>query len=209
LTDDAGRPEVLVAEDEPVSRHRLEAALQKWGYVVRTGRDGEEAWSLYREHRPALAILDWMMPRLDGVELCRRIRADPHGAAAHVILLSTRAERSHLVAGLEAGADDYLTKPFQRDELQARLRVGERVIALRRDLRRRVLELEDALSQVKQLQGLLPICAYCKKVRDDSDYWHQIETFVSERSEARFSHGVCPECLARVREEMKAPRREP
>lgn len=202
MADGVSPLDVLIADDESVSRHRLEALLVKWGFRVRSARDGEEAWSLFQTKVPPLAILDWLMPGLDGLELCRRIRLHPEGGAAHILLLSTRAERGQIVAGLEAGADDYLAKPFHRDELRARLRVGERLIALQRDLRRRVSELEDALSQVKQLRGLLPICAYCKKVRDDGDYWHQLETFVSAHTDARFSHGICPECLPRVRAEM-------
>jgi len=198
--------EVLIADDEAVSRRRLEAALVKWGFRVRVARDGDEAWRLFQETSPPLVILDWVMPGLDGVELCRLIRSSSTRLPAHVILLSTRAERRHVVAGLEAGADDYLTKPFDRDELRARLRVGERVVGLQRELRRRVGELESALSQVKQLRGLLPVCAYCRKVRDDRDYWHQLESYVSAHTDARFSHGICPSCLAGVRAEMARTR---
>jgi len=198
--------DILIADDEAVSLRRLEAALVKWGFRVRTARDGEEAWRAFSEVHPPLVILDWVMPGPDGAELCRRIRATDAGFATHVILLSTRSERHDLVAGLEAGADDYLIKPFDRAELRARLRVGERVIGLQRELHGRVHELEEALAQVKQLRGLLPICAYCKKVRDDGDYWHKLEVYVSARTDAQFSHGICPECLARVREE-RAQRR--
>jgi phosphoserine phosphatase RsbU/P len=193
---------VLIAEDEAVSRRRLEAALLKWGFSVLVARDGDEAWRLFESETPPLVILDWMMPGLDGAELCRRIRGSERGASTHVILLSTRAERRHLVEALDAGADDYLTKPFDRPELRARLRVGERVIGLHRDLRRQVAELEAALSQVKQLRGLLPICSYCKKVRDDKDYWHQLDSYVTAHTDAQFSHGVCPDCLSRAREDL-------
>jgi DNA-binding response OmpR family regulator len=199
--------EVLVAEDESVSRRRLEGALAAWGFAVRVARDGAEAWRLFEQHAPPLVVIDWIMPGLDGVELCRRIRAHSAGARTHVILLSARGERGDRVAGLEAGADDYLAKPFDRAELRARLRVGERVLALQRELQERVRELELALSQVKQLRGLLPICAYCKKVRDDQDYWHQIESYVAERTEASFSHGICPHCAAQMREELARARR--
>jgi phosphoserine phosphatase RsbU/P len=199
--------QILIAEDESVSRRRLEAALQGWGFSVLVARDGEQAWRLFQERRPALVVLDWMMPGLDGGEVCRRIRSEAAGAATHVILLSTRAERRHLVAGFAAGADDYLTKPFDRDELRARLRVGERVLGLQRELLRRVRELEEALAQVKQLRGLLPICSYCKKVRDDRDYWHQLESYITERTEARFSHGICPDCYAKMKLEIGKGRR--
>jgi sigma-B regulation protein RsbU (phosphoserine phosphatase) len=198
---------VLIAEHESVARRRLAGALVKWGFSVLVARDGEEAWRLFEAESPPLVILDWRMPGLDGAELCRLIRASDRSTATHVILLSTRAERGHLEEALEAGADDYLTKPFDRAELRARLRVGERVIGLQRDLRRQVAELETALSQVKQLRGLLPVCAYCKKVRDDKDYWHQLESYVSAHTDARFTHGICPDCFARARQEL-ARRRE-
>jgi phosphoserine phosphatase RsbU/P len=192
---------ILIAEDDPVSKRYLEAALHKWGYDVSVATNGAEAWRrLQEEEPPPLAILDWMMPELDGLEICRRIRTDPLVERMYVILLTARTGKGNAVAGLEAGADDYVTKPFDRKELRARVQVGARVVRLQTHLAARVRELEGALAKVKQLQGLLPICSYCKKIRDDRNYWRQVESYLSEHSEVQFSHGICPECYAKLLE---------
>src|SRR6267143_149516 len=112
--------------------------------------------------------------------------------------LVSRDSRDDIVSGLQAGANDYVTKPFDFDELRARMQVGERVVQLQRSLAERVQELEAALTKVKMLQGLLPICLYCKKIRDDQNYWQQLDKYVADHSEARFSHGICPECYEKV-----------
>ncbi len=186
---------VLIAEDDPVSRRMLEAALQKWGYEVVVAADGEEAWqALEGEGAAELAILDWMMPGMDGVDVCRKARARSAHSSLYVILLTTRGSRGDVVAGLEAGADDYVTKPFDQGELHARVQVGVRVLDLQRSLSNRVQELEEVLARVKRLQGLLPICSYCKKIRNDRNYWQQVESYIGEHTEAEFSHGICPDC---------------
>ena len=190
---------ILVAEDDRVSRRLLESHLLKWGHEVVVVEDGGQALAaLQRDDAPELAILDWMMPGMDGVEICRRIRAGGSSRPLHIILLTARIGREDLVEGLEAGADDYVAKPFDPPELRARVRVGMRIIELQRDLQERVRQLEEALAQVDHLQGLLPICAYCKKIRDDRNYWHQVESYVTARTAARFSHGICPDCLENV-----------
>jgi CheY-like chemotaxis protein len=177
----------------------LEAALTKWGYEVVLTRDGAEAWEmLQREDAPQLAILDWMMPYLDGLEVCRRARAASQPKPTYIILLTARGGREDIVAGLQAGADDYITKPFDREELQARVQVGMRIVTLQMSLAERVRELELALANVKQLQGLLPICSYCKKIRDDQNYWQQVEGYLSEHSSVEFSHSICPDCYEHI-----------
>jgi len=194
---------VLIAEDEIVSRRLLETALPRWGYDVVTATDGEEAWARLQEpDAPTIMVLDWLMPRLDGVEICRRIRAHPQLSSVYIILLTARAAIQDVVHGLEAGANDYITKPFDAAELRARMQVGVRVVNLQVTLAERVREVEDALSRVKQLQGLLPICSYCKKIRDDQNYWHQVESYVGKHTDARFSHGICPECTIKFRVEL-------
>ena len=157
--------------------------------------DGQAAWeALQLPDAPKLAILDWMMPGLDGPEICRRARDLQRDEPTYLILLTARVHKEDVAYGLDHGADDYLTKPFNRKELQSRIRVGERLIQMQRGLAERVRELELALAQVKQLKGLLPICSYCKKVRDDQNYWKQVESYISEHTHARFSHGICPTC---------------
>lgn len=195
---------VLIAEDDRVSRRLLEATLTRWSYEVISTADGCEALAaLGVEAPPPLAIFDLMMPCLDGIELCRLIRQSPTLNLTYVLLLTTRSDKRDLIEGLRAGADDYLAKPYDHDELRARLQVGERVIALQQKLAARVSELEAALSQVKQLRGLLPICSYCKRIRDDQNYWEQVDSYIAKHSAAQFSHGICPDCYrSRVRQEL-------
>src|SRR5258708_3054738 len=117
---------ILIADDENISRTVLSRTLQPWDHEVVAPADGTSRWTLMREKPPAMVILDWMMPGLDGPTLCRRIRQDPALVHMYVLLLSARDSRHDLVAGLNAGADDYLTKPFDPDELRARVNVGQR-----------------------------------------------------------------------------------
>ncbi len=186
---------VLVADDDVVTRGLLEATLRNWGYEICGAGDGAEALRALENHpRPDIALLDWVMPERDGLEVCRLIRARPQTVPIYVILLTALGGRQNLLQGLQAGADDYITKPFDREELRARLQVGRRIVELQRSLAERVRQLEDALARVKQLQGLVPICSYCKKIRNDRNYWQQLESYLSDHSEAQFSHGICPEC---------------
>jgi CheY-like chemotaxis protein len=190
---------ILIAEDNETSCRLLHAFLTKWGYEVEVARDGHEAWAaIQRPHAPHLAILDWMMPGLDGVDVCRRTRALASARSTHLILLTAKGRKEDIVTGLEAGADDYLIKPFDSEELRARLAVAVRILGLQDALSDRVQELETALANVHQLQGLLPICCYCKKIRDDKNYWQQVEVYIAARSHAEFSHGICPDCFENV-----------
>lgn len=188
---------ILIADDDDVSRLELEAVLRRRGYDVTDVPDGAEAWDIFQQpDPPPVAILDWMMDGMDGVDVCRKVRAQARLRGVYLILLTARGGKEHILEGLEAGANDYLTKPFDRAELLARVRVGEQVVKLQAELAARILELEDAMSQVKQLQGLLPICSYCKNIRDDKNDWHKMEKYVAERTDANFSHGICPACWA-------------
>src|SRR5438552_13905952 len=126
---------ILIAEDDLVSRRVLEGSLVKWGYEVLACSDGLEAYqALQREQAPRLAILDWMMPKMDGVQICRELHQVPHPTSIYIILLTAKGCREDVVAGLQAGADDYITKPFQPEELQARVQVGLRIVELQRNL---------------------------------------------------------------------------
>jgi DNA-binding response OmpR family regulator len=186
---------ILVADDELVSRHMLELSLRKWGYEVIAVEDGTQAWEvLQRERTLQVAILDWLMPGMDGTEICRQIRKSLRTRAIYIILLTARSGREDKIHGLQSGADDYITKPFDQEELRARVQVGLRVLELQGALAERIRQLEEALSRVNQLQGLLPICSYCKKIRNDRNYWQQVEGYISEHTEVQFSHGICPEC---------------
>ena len=194
----------LIADDDRTTTTLLSRTLERWGFETSVANDGESAWSAITSSAPpSIAIVDWMMPGIDGPELCRRLQGDPKRARIYVILLTSRTGRHDVVAGLEAGADDYLTKPFDRDELRARLQVGVRIVTLQERLAEQVRQLQAALANVKQLRGLLPICSYCKRVRNDQNYWEQVESYVTQHSDARFSHGICPPCLEIARAELK------
>jgi sigma-B regulation protein RsbU (phosphoserine phosphatase) len=196
---------VLIADDDRLTTTMLSHALSNWGFEASVAHDGEAAWAAIRDGRPQMAIVDWMMPGLEGPALCQRIRRDESTAHVYVILLTARDSPEDLVAGLGAGADDYLVKPYDREELRARLNVGMRIVALQQRLAERVAELEAAISTVKQLQGMIPICSYCKRIRSTSDDWEPLESYISEHSEAQFSHGICPPCLAKAWGEVPDP----
>ncbi|HLJ96547.1 MAG TPA: response regulator transcription factor [Gemmataceae bacterium] len=190
---------ILIADDDDVSRLALGAALAKRGHEVVAAVNGTEAWQAFQgADVPRLAILDWLMPEIDGLEVCRRLRSLPDLKTVYLILLTSRGSKEYVVEGLRAGANDYVTKPFYPEELAARVNVGVQVVELQLELARRVEELEAALQQVKQLQGLLPICAYCKRIRDDQNYWHEVEGYIGTHADVRFSHGICPACWTSV-----------
>jgi phosphoserine phosphatase RsbU/P len=193
----------LIADDDRTTTVMLATSLRRWGFEVEAVHDGLMAWERIRaEPAPSLVVVDWMMPGLDGLEICRRVRSEPSRQHLYVILLTARSGRSDVIAGLDAGADDYLVKPFDPDELRARVHVGRRVLGLQQNLAERVAELQEAIANMKRLRGLLPICSYCKRIRTDQNYWEQVESYISEHTEAQFSHGICPVCYDRMEEEL-------
>ncbi len=186
---------ILIAEDEKVTRMRLEKTLSGWGFEVETVADGQAAWDrLCSDDPPRLCIIDWLMPAMEGPELCRRVREKFPEEYFYLIILSAQQGVDNLIEGLSAGADDYVTKPFIGRELRSRIDVGVRVIGLERMLANKVHQLETALEDVKQLRGLLPICSYCNKIRNDEDYWEQVDSYITRHSDIEFSHSICPSC---------------
>src|SRR5215510_6284105 len=151
---------VLIADDDRVARQILSQTLKRWGFDVSAVDDGSQALdALQKAEQSTIAILDWMMPELDGADVVRRVRLQRPHANVYLILLTSLESRKDIVAGLDAGADDYMVKPFDPDELRARVQVGIRVLTLQERLAERVVELESALSKLKRLHGLLPICS--------------------------------------------------
>jgi phosphoserine phosphatase RsbU/P len=185
---------VLLADDDKLTLNVLNDVLTRAGYDVITATDGEQAWRKLQEAQPQVAILDWIMPGIEGVEICQRAARDPKLANRYFILLTGKSSTEDLVAGLQAGASDYLRKPFDETELLARVEVGIRFMDLQTKLNDRVQELEKALTQVRRLEGLLPICSYCKRIRNEQDYWERVDAYISQHANVRFSHNICPEC---------------
>lgn len=176
---------ILAVEDDPVARAVLRQGLRRLGHETIEAADGEEAWKVMERDPVRVVVSDWLMPRVDGLELCRRIRAQTGGEYVYFILLTgTGATEENQRAAADAGVDDFLTKPLNLTELWTRLRVAERILRY--------------TTQVRQLEELMPICTYCKKIRDDQNYWQQIEGYINERTGSEFSHSVCPECYTRV-----------
>lgn len=196
---------ILIAEDHYVSRHLLDRNLGNWGFEVTAAEDGQAALEiLLGDDPPAIAVLDWMMPKMDGVEVCIRVRAAENRPYVYLLLLTAKSQKEEIALGLDAGADDYVIKPFDPDELRARLKVGQRVVNLERHLAKQVRDLEGALSEVNRLRDLLPICMYCKSIRDDNQYWHSIEEYFHAETGADFSHGICPVCMEKLTQEITA-----
>lgn len=171
---------VLIAEDDSVSSFVLSTRIRKMGHQVLAAENGREAWDLFQKEHPRLVITDWMMPEVSGLELCRKIRDGEGAEYTYIVLLTALSGRARYLEGMEAGADDFVTKPLDADGLHARLRVAERVMNLQHE--------------VSQLEGLLPICAYCKRVRDGEDHWHPLERYVGQRTETTFASTYCPDC---------------
>jgi DNA-binding response OmpR family regulator len=184
---------IVVADDDAVGRELVSRVLGKAGHATVTAADGERAWELIQQVKPALAVLDWDMPHLTGLDVLRRVKLTVERTPPYVLLLTSRTEVRDRVRGLTVGADDYLTKPFEPAELVARVEVGLRVVQLQRSLSTRVTELEEALAHVNRLERLLPICGRCKRIQS-GEVWHDLENFLASSAGVRFSHGACPVC---------------
>ncbi len=177
---------ILVVDDEEVIRRVLEKQLVSEGYRVRLVASGEEALAVIPGGGFDLVLLDVMMPRMSGFELCRKLRENYSLEELPILLLSGMGGDQGNVAGFKEGANDYIDKPISRDALVVRVQTHLKLLQVHRS----------KLEEVKILQGLLPICMHCKKIRDESDDWSQLESYIDQHSEAKFSHGVCPDCIS-------------
>jgi DNA-binding response OmpR family regulator len=196
---------ILIADDDRFSLKLIETVLAADGHTLVLSSSGDEALRVLKTPPvPEIAVLDWVMPGMSGLDVCRQARA-VSGLPTYLILLTSRDRPEDLAEGLAAGADDYIVKPFNELELHARIAVGSRIVGLQRGQADRVVELEGALQRVKQLQGLLPICSYCKKIRNDQNYWVRVEAYLTQNADVKFSHGICPECLQRFAEPEPKP----
>jgi DNA-binding response OmpR family regulator len=171
---------VLIADDDATARTFLKAFLKKFDYDCILAADGEQAWAAFQAAQPGLILADWLMPGLSGLELCRMIRAERRPRYPYIILITALSGKGSYLEGMNAGADDFVTKPYDLDEMAARLRVAERIISLQ--------------TEVRQLEGLLPVCAHCKRIRDAGDGWSSIEQFVAQHTDLLLSQSICPDC---------------
>ncbi|NDK15666.1 MAG: response regulator [Armatimonadetes bacterium CG_4_10_14_3_um_filter_66_18] len=189
---------ILIAEDTPSAQLLLRRTLENWGHEVLYADNGAQALAALAESDVSLVVSDWMMPVMDGVELCRRIRAAEWDRFIYVLMLTAVADKEDLALAFDAGANDYVTKPFNRFELKAHVQAGERIVTLERERTQRIAELEESLRTIRRLKELLPICMYCRKIRNDDNYWQQMEDYVHEETGTDFSHGICPDCYETV-----------
>jgi CheY-like chemotaxis protein len=198
-------PTILVADDTSTNLELMDSILGS-DHEILVATHGQEAIELARAELPDLILMDVMMPGMDGYEACRQLKADACTSHIPVLFLTALADMDALVKGFEAGGVDFVTKPFRPEELQARVRTHialkqarDRETALRK-------ELEASLAEIKQLSGLLPICATCKKIRDEQGGWNPLEVYISEHSEADFTHGICPDCSKAMLAEARRAR---
>lgn len=191
--------EILIAEDDKTSRDLLAAVLRQAGHEVLETEDGEAALAvLSGAASPRLAILDWMMPGMDGLDVVRRIRGLETVVQPYLMMLTSKGSTESIVSALEAGANDYLVKPFRAAELRARVEVGRRLVVAQDALLEKNRQLQQAIDEIETLRGIIPICASCKRIRDDKGYWNQIDAYMAKHNLATFSHGICPECAHRL-----------
>lgn len=179
---------ILVVDDQPANLKVLLSFLETHDFDVRIAENGERALSVLEKYKPDLILLDIMMPNMNGFETCSAIKANAATADIPIIFMTALNNLEDKIEGFEAGGVDYIVKPFQQAEVLARINTH---ITLRKQQK----ELEESLAEVKRLEGILPICSFCKKIRDDDGYWQQVEQYISDHSQALFSHGLCSECM--------------
>jgi len=189
---------ILLVDDEPMNLKPLADILKKQGYGLLIATNGERAIQIAQRAIPELILLDIRMPGLDGFEVCVKLKEIEATKDIPVIFLTALSQVEDKVKAFEVGGVDYITKPFYREEVLARVNTHLKINQLTKTLAQKNKELQEALDKVSTLSGLIPICAYCKKIRDDSGYWHQVEAYIQEHSEADFTHGMCPECIKKI-----------
>jgi len=172
---------ILVAEDDLISRKLLTTTLKQFGHEVQAFDNGAEAWAAFDASPFRVVVSDWLMPDMDGLDFCRKVRQRSVTEYTYFILLTANVQgKDTYMEAMNAGIDDFLTKPLDRDLIWMRLKVAERILKY--------------TTTIQSLESMLPICSYCKKIRDDNNYWQQVETYLSNRTGTSFSHSVCPTC---------------
>lgn len=186
---------ILIADDELTTRMLVQVSLENWGYRVESVVDGDEAWSILKQEGGFnIVILDWEMPKLDGIDVCRRIKEMDLDNPPYIILLTARDSKKDIVKGFDAGADDYMTKPFNDNELRARVRVAERLVRTQTSLADTVSELEEMLNLLETSQEGVEVCPSCCKIRCVDDQWLTLQESVDQHANLHLIHTNCPDC---------------
>jgi len=176
---------IIIAEDDPISRRLLQTILEQLDYKVDAYENGEDAWKAFEKEPTSIVVTDWLMPKMDGLAFTRKIRARSAEEYTYIILLTANTQTvENYYAAMDAGVDDFLEKPLDRERLWSRLRVAERILSYAK--------------RIGKLESMLPICAYCKKIREGKDYWQQVEEYMTQHTGVTFSHSICPECYEKV-----------
>lgn len=190
--------DILLVDDNSSNLQTLTTMLSGEGYEIRIAKSGADALQSVRQHPPDLILLDVLMPGMNGHEVCQRLKADAATQDIPVIFVTALAELPEKIKGFEVGGVDYITKPFQAEEVIARVNTHVTMRLLRKKLENNIARLQKTLDEVKTLKGLIPICSSCKKMRDDKGYWNQIEIYMKNHTGAQFSHGICPACIEKL-----------
>lgn len=188
---------LLIADDEITSLVLLESLVKSLGYDFQSASNGYIALEKFYELKPEIILLDWNMPGFTGLELIELIRNAENEIEPYIIMITAKNEKESLEDALNKGADDYITKPFHPGELKARIGSGKRVIELQKDLYSKIKDLNNANSHITRLQELIPICMYCRKIRNDKETWEKIEEYLEKQPDVKLSHGICPDCMAK------------
>ena len=203
------KADILVVDDTRENVRLLVNALGNEGYRVRPALSGKAALEAANAEAPDLILLDILMPEMDGYEVCKALKAERELKDVPVIFLSALGEVADKVKGLNAGGVDYVSKPFQPEELLARIETHLTLRRLRLELEAKNAylektnrELSEAMAEIKTLRGILPICSHCKNIRDDDGYWKQLEAYFDKHAGIQFSHGICPKCAKELYPEM-------
>ncbi len=207
----AERTRILVTDDAPDVLLLTTMVLEEEGYEVFKATSGAECLEIAHARQPDIVLLDVMLPDMTGIEVCKQIKEDENLEGTFVILVSgVRVSSDYQADGLNVGADGYVIKPITNRELIARVQAVARIKraedALRqkkREQQKLIMELQEALTEIRTLKGFIPICASCKKIRDDEGYWNQLEAYISKHTDAIFTHSICPQCAEKYRAEIE------
>ncbi len=191
-------PKILIVDDIVLNIQVAAGVLQEYNYEILTATGGEQAIKIIKAKKPDLILLDIMMPDIDGFDVIKSIKENAETSSIPVIFVTAKNDIETLVAGFNAGAVDYITKPFNPFELYARVRAHLELKMAKTELEAKNKELQQALNDIKTLEGLIPICASCKKIKDDDGYWHSVEEYMTEHSDVKFTHGLCNDCIKKL-----------